>query len=148
MATFGYTKAWKAVKLIINKLLTATWSHFSQGKNIILNVPKLLYLTFFCRIQRLLELKIIPIVVFDNINASSSAHESVGRNWVKTCIWKLTSKFQKDQNEFVPRKRRSFGDSPFTNLVDHVYKTNVCFFLNIITCKLEKNSRLFSQNLG
>ncbi|CCD65214.1 GEN1 Holliday junction resolvase homolog [Caenorhabditis elegans] len=68
--------------------------------------PNSYLVTFFTRIQRLLELKIIPIVVFDNINASSSAHES------------------KDQNEFVPRKRRSFGDSPFTNLVDHVYKTN------------------------
>ncbi|KAF1762509.1 hypothetical protein GCK72_010771 [Caenorhabditis remanei] len=68
--------------------------------------PNSYLITFFTRIQRLRELKIIPIVVFDSISSSSAAHEAA------------------DQDEFVPRKRRSFGDSPFTNLADHVIKTN------------------------
>lgn len=68
--------------------------------------PNSYLITFFTRIQRLRELKITPVVVFDSISSSSAAHDAT------------------DQDEFVPRKRRSFGDSPFTNLADHVVKTN------------------------
>ncbi|UMM21977.1 hypothetical protein L5515_003426 [Caenorhabditis briggsae] len=69
--------------------------------------PNSYLITFFTRIQRLRELKITPIVVFDSISTSSPAHEGA------------------DQKEFVPRKRRNFGDSLFTNLADPVYKTNM-----------------------
>lgn len=69
--------------------------------------PNSYLITFFTRIQRLREMKITPVVVFDSITTTSAAHEEC------------------DQDEFVPRKRHSLGnDSPFTNLADPVIKTN------------------------
>uniref|UniRef100_A0A1I7UMJ3 XPGI domain-containing protein n=1 Tax=Caenorhabditis tropicalis TaxID=1561998 RepID=A0A1I7UMJ3_9PELO len=70
-------------------------------------IPNTYLVTFYHRILRLMAHQITPIVVFDSVNSSSPAHEA------------------SDQSQFAPRKRRSFGDSPFTNLVDHVYKANV-----------------------